>query len=206
MKYDFNKVQDRIGSDSIKWEKQLKFGTKTGLLPFWIADTDFATLPEAVEAMKKRLEHPVFGYTTTGERTLETVRGWYKRRHQVDLPVSAFSPSEGVVTSIWFSIRGFTQPGDGVLVFTPVYDPFFAVINNQGRKQVDCPLVYSEGRYTIDWEDLEKKLAGGDVKAMIFCNPHNPVGRVWTEDEVRNIVELCRNIPYGCSLMRSMEM
>ena len=76
MKYDFNKVQDRIGSDSIKWEKQLKFGTKTGLLPFWIADTDFATLPEAVEAMKKRLEHPVFGYTTTGERTLETVRGW----------------------------------------------------------------------------------------------------------------------------------
>ena len=192
MKYDFNKVQDRIGSDSIKWEKQLKFGTKTGLLPFWIAETDFATLPEAVEAMKKRLEHPVFGYTTTGERTLETVRGWYKRRHQVDLPVSAFSPSEGVVTSIWFSIRGFTQPGDGVLVFTPVYDPFFAVINNQGRKQVDCPLVYSEGRYTIDWEDLEKKLAGGDVKAMIFCNPHNPVGRVWTEDEVRNIVELCK--------------
>ena len=103
MKYDFNKVQDRIGSDSIKWEKQLKFGTRTGLLPFWIADTDFATLPEAVEAMKKRLEHPVFGYTTTGERTLETVRGWYKRRHQVDLPVSAFSPSEGDVykRQIW---------------------------------------------------------------------------------------------------------
>ena len=123
---------------------------------------------------------------------METVRGWYKRRHQVDLPVSAFSPSEGVVTSIWFSIRGFTQPGDGVLVFTPVYDPFFAVINNQGRKQVDCPLVYGEGRYVIDWEDLEKKLSGGDVKAMIFCNPHNPVGRVWTEDEVRKIVELCK--------------
>ena len=192
MKYDFNKVQDRIGSDSIKWEKQLKFGTKTGLLPFWIADTDFATLPEAVEAMKKRLEHPVFGYTTTGERTLETVRGWYKRRHQVDLPVSAFSPSEGVVTSIWFSIRGFTQPGDGVLVFTPVYDPFFAVINNQGRKQVDCPLVYGEGRYVIDWEDLEKKLSGGDVKAMIFCNPHNPVGRVWTKEELIKVAEICK--------------
>ena len=135
MKYDFNKVQDRIGSDSIKWEKQLKFGTKTGLLPFWIADTDFATLPEAVEAMKKRLEHPVFGYTTTGERTLETVRGWYKRRHQVDLPVSVFSPSEGVVTSIWFSIRGFTQPGDGVLVFTPVYDPFFAEIGRASCRE-----------------------------------------------------------------------
>ena len=108
MKYDFNKVQDRIGSDSIKWEKQLKFGTRTGLLPFWIADTDFATLPEAVEAMKKRLEHPVFGYTTTGERTLETVRGWYKRRHQVDLPVSAFSPSEGVYIYLVLNPRLYT--------------------------------------------------------------------------------------------------
>ena len=99
MKYDFNKVQDRIGSDSIKWEKQLKFGTKTGILPFWIADTDFATLPEAVEAMKKRLEHPVFGYTTTGERTLETVRGWYKRLsggHAPPAGEAALRPRPGI--------------------------------------------------------------------------------------------------------------
>ncbi len=192
MKYDFDHIWDRTGSDSIKYEKQLKFGKQTGLLPFWIADTDFATLPEAVEAMKKRLEHPLFGYSFTGERTLKTVQAWYKRRHNVDLPISAFSPSEGVVTSISFSIKAFTKPGDGVLVFTPVYDPFFAVINNQDRKEVDCPLTYKDGRYDINWTDFESKLASENVKAMIFCNPHNPVGRVWTHDEVKKVVELCK--------------
>ncbi len=191
MKYDFDKVWDRVGTDSIKWERQFKFGTPTGLLPFWIADTDFATLPDAVTAIKERLDHPLFGYTSTGKKTTETVRAWYKRRHGLDLPVEAFLPSGGVVTSIWFSIRGFTNPGDEVLVFTPVYDPFFVTIRTQDRKEVDCPLVYKDGRYEIDWEDFEKKLAGG-VKALIFCNPHNPVGRVWTREEVERVVQLCK--------------
>jgi len=191
MKYDFDKVYDRIGSDSIKWEKQLKFGTATGLLPFWIADTDFATLPEAVQAMRERLEHPVFGYTFTAQRTLEAVRGWYERRHGVKLPVSAYSAAHGVVTSLWFSIRAFTREGDKVLVFTPVYDPFFAVIDNQGREKVACPLLYENQSYRIDWEALEARLQEG-VKAMIFCNPHNPTGNVWSESDVRRIVELCR--------------
>lgn len=191
MKYDFDKVWDRVDTDSIKWDRQFKFGVPTGLIPFWIADTDFGTLPEAVTAIQKRLEHPLFGYTSTGKRTNETVRAWYQRRHHVDLPVEAFSPSEGVVTSIWFSIRGFTEPGDQVLVFTPVYDPFFVAIRTQERKEVDCPLIYQDGHYSINWEDFEKKLAGG-VKAMIFCNPHNPVGRVWTRDEVERVVMLCR--------------
>ncbi len=191
MKYDFDKVWDRVDTDSIKWDRQFKFGVPTGLIPFWIADTDFGTLPEAVTAIQKRLEHPLFGYTSTGKRTNETVRAWYQRRHHVDLPVEAFSPSEGVVTSIWFSIRGFTEPGDQVLVFTPVYDPFFVAIRTQERKEVDCPLIYQDGRYSINWEDFERKLAGG-VKAMIFCNPHNPVGRVWTRDEVERVVMLCR--------------
>ena len=190
MKYDFDKVWDRVDTDSIKWDRQFKFGVPTGLIPFWIADTDFGTLPEAVTAIQKRLEHPLFGYTSTGKRTNETVRAWYQRRHHVDLPVEAFSPSEGVVTSIWFSIRGFTEPGDQVLVFTPVYDPFFVAIRTQERKEVDCPLIYQDGRYSINWEDFEKKLAGG-VKAMIFCNPHNPVGRVWSEEELRRVGEIC---------------
>ena len=190
MKYDFDKVWDRVDTDSIKWDRQFKFGVPTGLIPFWIADTDFGTLPEAVTAIQKRLEHPLFGYTSTGKRTNETVRAWYQRRHHVDLPVEAFSPSEGVVTSIWFSIRGFTEPGDQVLVFTPVYDPFFVAIRTQERKEVDCPLIYQDGRYSINWEDFERKLAGG-VKAMIFCNPHNPVGRVWSEEELRRVGEIC---------------
>ena len=191
MKYDFDKVYDRMGSDCLKWEKQLKFGVPSGLLPFWIADTDFATLPEAVEAMQKRLEHPLFGYTFTGTRTLETVRGWYARRHHVELPVEAYMPSLGVVTAMWFTIRAFTKPGDKVLVFTPVYDPFFAITNNQGRTVVDCPLKYEDKRYDIDWELLEAQLKDG-VSAMIFCNPHNPVGRVWTAEDVERIVRLCK--------------
>lgn len=191
MIYDFDKVQDRIGSDSIKWEKQLKFGVPTGLLPFWIADTDFATLPEAVEAMKKRLEHPLFGYTFTGTRTTETVQKWYARRHQLELPIEAFLPAQGVVTSIWFSLKGCTNPGDKVLVFTPVYDPFFVVIQNQGREKVDCPLIYENGAYRIDWEDLESKMKAG-ISAMIFCNPHNPTGNVWSAEDVERIVRLCK--------------
>lgn len=191
MKYDFDEVHDRMGSDSIKWEKQLKFGVPCGLLPFWIADTDFATVPEAVEAMKKRLEHPLFGYTFTGKRTLETVRSWYETHHQVKLPVESFMPSVGVVTALWFTIRAFTEPGDGILVFTPVYDPFFAVIKNQGRTVVGCPLKHENKTYEIDWELLKEKLEGG-VKAMIFCNPHNPVGRVWPREDVERLVQLCR--------------
>lgn len=198
MKYDFDVVYDRMGSDSIKYEKQLKFGVQSGLLPFWIADTDFATLPEAVDAMKKRIEHPLFGYTYTGTRTLETVRQWYQRRHQVELPVEAFMPSLGVVTAMWFTIRAFTEPGDKVLVFTPVYDPFFAVIKNQGRQIADCPLIYKDAKYSIDWENLEAQLKGG-VKAMIVCNPHNPVGRVWTEEEMEKLVLLCKK--YSVFLM-----
>ena len=190
MEYNFDKVYDRMGSDSIKWEKQLKFGVPSGLTPFWIADTDFATLPQAVEAMRARLEHPIFGYTFTPEKVLEAVQGWYKRRHGVDLPVSAYATAHGVVTSIWFSIRAFTQEGDGVLVSTPVYDPFFVVIEDQNRKKVDCPLVYEDGAYHIDWEQLDAKLA--TVKAMIFCNPHNPTGNVWTAQEVERVVQLCK--------------
>lgn len=141
--------------------------------------------------MKQRLEHPLFGYTFTGNRTLETVRGWYSRRHQVELPIEAFLPSQGVVTAIWFTLRALTRPGDKVLVFSPVYDPFFAVIRNQDRVVADCPLIYDNQSYRIDWELLESQLKQG-VSAMIFCNPHNPVGRVWTEDEVERIVALCR--------------
>ena len=191
MNYDFDAVHNRMGSDCLKWEKQVKFGVPSGLLPFWIADTDFATLPQAVEAMEKRLEHPLFGYTFTGARTLETVRGWYARRHQLELPLEAFLPSLGVVTAMWFSLRALTKPGDRVLVFTPVYDPFFAIIENQGRQVADCPLLYEDKHYRIDWEGLERQMQQG-VAAMLFCNPHNPVGRVWSAEDVERIVRLCK--------------
>lgn len=198
MNYNFDTVHDRMGSDCLKWEKQVKFGTPSGLLPFWIADTDFATLPQAVEAMKQRLEHPLFGYTFTGSRTLEAVQGWYARRHGVELPIEAFMPSLGVVTAMWFSIRALTRPGDQVLLFSPVYDPFFAIIKNQDRTLADCRLSYENGRYDIDWDDFEAKLRDG-VKAVLFCNPANPVGRVWSAEDVERVVRLCKQ--YGAYLL-----
>ncbi len=191
MKYDFDQVYDRMGSDCLKWEKQNKFGVPSGLLPFWIADTDFSTLPQAVQAMEKRLEHPLFGYTFTGPRTLKTVRDWYARRHGVDLPVECYMALEGVVTVMWFSIRALTKPGDKVAVLTPVYDPFFAIIQNQGRQVINCSLRYENKRYDIDWDALEKAFQEG-VSAFIFCNPHNPVGRVWSAGDVERIVRLCK--------------
>ena len=189
--YDFDQVHDRMGSDSIKWEKQLKFGQMSGLTPFWIADTDFATLPEAVQAIHNRADHSLFGYSFAAEHTYKAVAAWYARRHGLKLPVSAYSAAHGIVTSMWFTLRAFTQPGDKVLVFSPVYDPFFAIIGNQGRKKVDCPLTYENHAYSINWTDLEQKLASG-VKAMIFCNPHNPTGNVWSAEEVHRMVLLCK--------------
>ena len=191
MSYNFDAVHDRMGSDCLKWEKQVKFGQPSGLLPFWIADTDFATLPEAVEAMAKRLEHPLFGYTFTGPRTLETVRGWYARRHGVELPIEAFLPSLGVVTAMWFSIRALTKPGDGIVIQPPVYPPFFRVVRDNGRALVKSPLLLENGRYEMDFDDLAEKLARPEVTALILCSPHNPVGRVWSEEELRRLGDLC---------------
>jgi len=196
--YDFDQVHDRMGSDCLKWEKQLKFGQASGLIPFWIADTDFATLPEAMQAMHKRVDHALFGYSFAAAHTYQAVADWYERRHGVKLPISAYSAAHGVVTSMWFTLRAFTKEGDKVLVFTPVYDPFFAIIGNQGREKVDCPLTYENNAYSINWADLEQKLASG-VKAMIFCNPHNPTGNVWSAEEVRRMVLLCKQ--YNVLLM-----
>ena len=189
--YDFDQVQNRIGTGSVKWDKQNSFGVESGLLPFWIADTDFASLPEILAAVRKRCDHPVIGYSDYDETCLAAIQGWYRRRHDLEVPLSFLLPAGGVVTSLRFSIQALTGPGDKVLVFTPVYDPFFAIIRNTGRVLADSRMKYEDQRYTIDWEDFETQLKAG-VKAVIFCNPHNPVGRVWSRAELQQVADLCR--------------
>ena len=189
--YDFDQVQNRVGTGSVKWDKQNSFGVESGLLPFWIADTDFASVPEILAAIKKRCDHPVIGYSDYDESCLKAIQGWYSRRHNLEIPLDFLLPAGGVVTSLRFSIQALTEPGDQVLVFTPVYDPFFAIIANTGRTLVDCRMRYEEQRYTIDWVAFETQLKGG-VKAVILCNPHNPVGRVWSREELWRIAGLCR--------------
>ena len=190
MKFDFDQFIDRRGTTSIKWNFQEGFGQKDGLLPFWIADTDFATVPEVVEALKKRCEHPVFGYSDPLPSTYEAIQGWWQRRHGWRPETEWMFMTCGVVTGIYFALQALVEKGDKVLTFTPVYDPFFKAIENSGHTLVACPLHHEDDYYTIDWDLFENELKNG-VKAIVFCNPHNPVGRVWTKEELSRFVDLC---------------
>ena len=179
--YYFDKVVDRRGTSSIKWNFQNSFGQQSGLLPYWIADTDFATAPEVVQALQKRCDHPVIGYSKPLPGVYTAIQGWWDRRHGWKPETDWMLLSYGVVTGIYFTLDTVVPKGEKVLTFTPVYDPFFAAIKNSGHTLVDCPLDHKDNYYTINWELLEKELADG-VKAVVFCNPHNPIGRVWTEE------------------------
>ena len=190
MRFDFDQFIDRRGTTSIKWNFQEGFGQKDGLLPFWIADTDFATVPEVVEALKKRCEHPVFGYSDPLPSTYEAIQGWWQRRHGWRPETEWMFMTCGVVTGIYFALQALVEKGDKVLTFTPVYDPFFKAIENSGHTLVACPLHHEDDYYTIDWDLFENELKNG-VKAIVFCNPHNPVGRVWTKEELSRFVDLC---------------
>jgi cystathionine beta-lyase len=196
--YDFDKIVDRTGTGSVKWEAQHMFGVPKGLLPFWIADTDFETLPEIIEAINSRCAHPMLGYTVPGKECLEAVRGWQERRHGWAIDTSWIVPSAGVMTAIGFAIRALTDVGDRVLIFSPVYDPFFNVVKNTDRTLVDLHLTGTGDSYEIDFGKLERELADG-VRAMILCNPHNPVGRIWSVEELGKIAGLCRK--YGVHIL-----
>lgn len=198
--YNFDKVVDRRGTASVKWDVKDLFGVgpDAELTPMWIADMDFAVLPEVQEAMHKRVDHPTFGYNTPTPGCLPALCSWYERRHHWK-----FTPDEvlcgiGVVTMIRFTLEALTEPGDKVAVFSPVYDPFFAQVRNSGRTLVDLPMNEQDGHYSVDLAAFEQALKDG-VKAVIFCNPHNPIGKVWTKDEVEAIGGLCAR--YGAYML-----
>lgn len=190
--YDFDQFVDRRETACVKWDVKDLFGVgpEGQLTPMWIADMDFAVLPEIQAALKQRTEHPTFGYNTPTPGCLPALCSWYQRRH-----VWSFTPDQvlcgiGVVTMIRFTIEAITAPGDKIAVFSPVYDPFFAVVQNTGRTLVDLPMKEQNGHYSVDLGVFEEALKGG-VKAIIFCNPHNPIGKVWTREEVEAIGSLC---------------
>lgn len=188
--YDFSKVIDRRGTGSIKWDVSEPFGTTEALTPFWIADMDFPTPPEVQEALHARVDHPIFGYSIPPEGAVEALCGWYARRHGFH-----FAPDEvicgiGVITMMSCMFDVLTAPGDEIVVMSPVYDTFYHVIENTGRKIRDVPLKEDNGFHTLDLAGLEEALRDG-VKLVLFCNPHNPIGRVWTREELTDLVTLC---------------
>ncbi|MBS4220877.1 pyridoxal phosphate-dependent aminotransferase [Bacillus sp. FJAT-49711] len=185
---------DRKNTSSVKWDGMKAAFGKNELLPMWVADMDFRPPHEVLEAMKKRVEHGVFGYTIIGDNTAAAIINWTKKRHHWDIEPSWLMYSHGVVPSIGTAIQAFTELGDKVLLQSPVYTPFFNMIESNMREVVNSPLVLKNGRYEIDFVDFEEKLKSG-VKLFLLCSPHNPSGRVWSKDELVKMAELCRE--YG---------
>lgn len=187
MKYNFDEIVARKGSNSYKWDSN----QDPDLLPMWVADMDFKTAPPIIEALANRVQHGVFGYAKVPDAYYDAVTSWFNRRHQFSIERDWMIYTIGVVPAISAIILAMTQPGDKVLLQEPVYNCFFSSIRNNQCQAVSNDLVYSDGKYSIDFEDLEQKAADPGVKLMLLCNPHNPAGRVWTKEELEKIGEIC---------------
>lgn len=183
----------RRHTNSLKWDAlEKKFGS-ADLTAMWVADMEFKTCPAITAALEERIAHGVYGYTLIPDSYYDAVIGWHKRRHGYTLKREWFRFSSGVVNALYSLINALTQPGDGVLILTPVYYPFHYAVNDTGRTLYTSDLVADEsGRYSIDFTDVEAKLRSGRVRMFILCNPHNPVSRVWSEDELTRLFALCK--------------
>ena len=183
MRYNFDEIVPRTGTNSYKWDSAVD----TDVLPMWVADMDFRTAPVIIETLRQRVEHGIFGYTRVPDAYYEAVTGWFERRHGWQIRKEWMICTSGVVPAISAVIKALTEPGDKVLVQTPVYNCFFSSIRNNGCEIIRTPLSYAHDTFTIDYEDLEKKAADPKVKVMLLCNPHNPVGRVFTGKELEEL-------------------
>ena len=181
--YDFESVIDRKGTSSLKWDL---FGDD---IPMWVADMDFRVAPAIEKAILKRANHPVYGYTIVHDELFEAYINWWDRRYDFRMSRENMAYSIGVMPSISSMIRCLTDVGDNILIQTPVYHVFFYVIEDNGRNVVENELVYENGEYKIDFDDLDEKMS--EVKMMILCNPHNPIGKIWSKDDLSRIGELC---------------
>ena len=187
MKYGFDEIVSRRGSNSYKWDTAKDEDT----LPMWVADMDFRTAPAIVEALHRRVEHGIFGYTKVPQAYYDAVIGWFGKRHHFNIDKEWILFTSGVVPALSAVIKALTQPGDKVLVQTPVYNCFFSSIRNDECEMVANELVYKNNTYSIDFDDLEQKASDPKVKVMLLCSPHNPVGLVSTPDELKKIGEIC---------------
>ena len=187
MKYNFDEIVPRRGTNSYKWDS----AGDADVLPMWVADMDFRTAPSVVEALKRRVEHGIFGYVRVPDTYYEAITGWFAGRHGWQIEKEWIIYTTGVVPALSAVIKALTTPGDKVIVQTPVYNCFFSSIRNNGCEVAANPLIYTDGTYQMDFIDLERKAADPSVKVLLLCNPHNPAGRVWTKQELTRLGEIC---------------
>ncbi|MDR1496560.1 MAG: pyridoxal phosphate-dependent aminotransferase [Clostridiales Family XIII bacterium] len=195
--FDFDRIVERRRTDSLKYDGASLQGKPEGLLPLWVADMDFKTADPVAAALIRLADHGIFGYPAPGASYYDSVRAWWRERHGYEFDARAVVALSGVVFALAQAVRAFTEPGDAILIQRPVYYPFTDVIENNGRKLVNSPLVLGEdGRYRVDFDDFERKLSESRAKLFILCSPHNPVGRVWTMDELERMGDIC--LAYDC--------
>ena len=191
MKYNFDEIVDRNNTWSIKHDFKKEYNKSDDILPLWVADMDFQSPACVREALFQAVKHGVFGYMKADDRYFEALSGWYQRRFGWKLEKEWMICTPGVVFAISAALRTFTKEGDAVIIQPPVYHPFRRAIERNGRTLVENPLIFEDNRYRMDLKDFEKKVAEHNVKLMILCNPHNPVGRVWTREELKALSEIC---------------
>ena len=193
MKYDFETVIKRYNTGSSKWNEMAAFGLNEtqDIIPFSVADMEFLTAPEIIEAIKHELDTSILGYSKATPEYLNAVCKWFENRHDWKAKSEWIVPSHGVVDAFFTAVRAFTNEGEGVILNTPVYHPMYWAVKNQKRKLMNNKLINNGTRWEIDFEDLERKAADHDTKLLILCSPHNPCGRVWTREELKKIGEIC---------------
>lgn len=186
----FDKVLDRRGTSCIKYDDLFERFGSDDLLPLWVADMDFSVPKCISEAVKDRAEHDIYGYTFRDNESISAFVEWSKRRYSWEIDSDWVTSSPGVVTGLSLSILALSEKGDKILIQPPVYPPFFEIVKDSKRRLIESPLILEEGKYVMDFDDIERKFAGG-IKLMIICNPHNPVGRAWNSEELIRLGELC---------------
>lgn len=192
MPVDFDTVPNRRGTNCFKYDFAREMGMPEDMLPLWVADMDFPTAPAVLERLHALAEHGIFGYTGVKDAYFSAVHNWYAQRFSWETQRSWLVTTPGVVFAIAIAIRAFTQKGDAILIQQPVYYPFANKVTENDRQLVVNPLVLKNGRYEMDFADMERKIVDYHVKMLLLCSPHNPVGRVWTKEELLRVGEICQ--------------
>ncbi len=189
MKYDFDRIVDRENTGSIKYDLREKYSGRN-IIPMWVADMDFKSPAGIIGALVERSEHGIFGYTRAGDSYKSAVIGWMKRRHGWDIDEEWITTTPGIVTALGIAIRAFSEPGDKIVIQPPVYHPFKKMITVNKRVPVENRLICKDGKYSMDFDGLEGILRDG-ASMVVLCSPHNPVGRVWRKEELKQFADLC---------------